>query len=106
MADTNASWHEVDRVLDQREREGLSWARAAAESGVPAWRLRYRARTRPSPLPSFVEIVAAPTPWPAPPTPLRSSFDLLLDSGVRVVVPADFDEAALRRLLATIGSPC
>lgn len=92
----------VERWVDS----GLSAKEYAAETGVNAntlahWRWRLGkaegGRRRP-PGPAFLEIVRSPEPAPADAGPLER-LEVVLRSGLRVLVPPRFDGDALRRLV-------
>ena len=92
---------QIRRLLERRERQGLTYRELARQTGESprtlAWwssRLR-RARSRSR---GFVELVAKP----ASTAPRAGSFEIVLGSGRRVLAPAEFDEGALRRLLAIL----
>ena len=92
---------QIRRLLERRDREGLSYRELARRTGESprtlAWwssRLRRgRGRSR-----GFVELVAKPGST----APRAGSFEIVLGSGRRVVAPAGFEEGALRRLLAVL----
>jgi hypothetical protein len=65
-------------------------------------RRRRAATTRPAPV-AFVEVVApaSETP-PGPSAPAAEPFEITWPSGVRVRVPARFDDAALERLVQAV----
>ena len=92
---------QIRRLLERRDREGLTYRELARRTGESprtlAWwgsRLRRgRSRSR-----GFVELVARP----ASAAPRAGSFEIVLGSGRRVVAPVDFDEGALRRLLVVL----
>jgi hypothetical protein len=90
--------------LERRHREGLSWRGLAELSGIPIWRLTYAERKLRAADSRFVEVAVrdhatSSSSRPAP-------FEVVLESGVRVRVDAEFDAAALRRLLAALSSSC
>src|SRR5262245_43322660 len=92
---------QIRRLLERREREGLTYRELARRTGESpttlAWwssRLRReRSRSR-----GFVELVPRTGTGASRP----GSFEIVLGSGRRVVTPADFEEGALRRLLAVL----
>ncbi len=92
---------QIRRLLERRDREGLTYRELARQTGESprtlAWwssRLRRdRGRSR-----SFVELVARSSGAES----RRGNFEIVLGSGLRVVAPADFEEGALRRLLAVL----
>ncbi len=120
MAITWRSDAEIDRILELRERERLSWRALAEIVEEPVWRLRYWSRRRTTPpnaeRPSFVELVPTLASDESPTANahevaissrnrLRSdAFDIDLPSGVRVHVAPDFDVDALRRLISVLSS--
>ena len=101
--------------VERWKESGLTAAQFATETGISRsslswwkWRLgadarkgaevkvakRQRRASRVSPL-TFVEL-----PAPA----LRESLEVVLPSGVRIRVPADFDASALARLVEVLGT--
>jgi hypothetical protein len=99
------------RVERWRE-SGLRASEFAAELGVNAgtlahWKYRLAAEAR-AERPSapttteaiaFVEVDTPAEPMVPPQTATRSPFEVVLPSGITVRVPAQFDAAALRRLV-------
>ena len=96
----------LDVWLSRRERDGLTWAELSRVSGIPVWTLRYRDRRRSteasSPFRSrrrFLSVEIADREVPA-------GLELVTPSGLRVLVPPDFDADHLRRILEALGLPC
>ena len=80
--------------------------RADGERGEPASaagpRRRRAARTRAAPI-TFIEVAAPPSDAPPePPAPAAEPFEITWPSGVRLRVPARFDDAALQRLVQAV----
>lgn len=101
---------EVASLLEALEASGSSIAAFARERGLAPWKLyearRAAAGAEPRPRrrrrrggPDFVpiQVVAEPAARSAP-------LELVLGSGHRLLIPARFDEAALRRVLGVLRS--
>lgn len=101
-------WQEEQRrsVLSDLERSGQSVAAFARERGLSPWTLyKWRrdsaggaTRLIAAPEPDFVQVTVRPAEAP------RSALQLELEGGLRVNVPAGFDEGELRRLLEVLTS--
>ena len=98
---------EVRRWLEVRASEQLTFDQLAQRSGIPVHVLTYRsamdrrgaAAAAPAP-PGFVEVVPVDdTSRPA----AGGCIELTLPRGLRVSLAPDFDDGALRRLLAAVG---
>ena len=96
----------VRRWLARRERQGWSWSELSRRSGLPAWKLRWWQRrlavvrrTRGRRAFEAVKVVE-------PSTGSRRPLELVTESGVRVLVPAEFDAGHLRRVLEALEPPC
>ena len=94
---------DIRGLLAEQLASGLSIAAFARERGVSAWRLydgrralRKRAARKEST--EFVQVHVRPVPASSSP------IEVELDAGVRLRVPADFDEDDLRRLLGVLAS--
>ena len=95
------------RLLARRERHGWSWAELSRRSGLPVWKLRWwskrleRRRTVPRLERTFlpVQIVAAPRRGSPP-------LELVTPSGVRILVPEEFNAEHLRRVLKALEAAC
>jgi len=101
---------EMPSLLEALAAAGGNTAAFAREHGLAAWKLyeaqrvsasggpRRRRRPRPD-RPDFVSVrvVEQATPPPA-------SVELVLGAGRRLLIPAGFDEATLRRLLEVLAS--
>ena len=90
---------EYERLLAERDREGLTWVALSQRSGVPISTLQeWARRLRKETPPPFVEVgtvnVAAPV------------FEVDLASGCRVRVPMHFDPEALRALVGILDAAC
>lgn len=102
----------IQRLLRQRERQGLTLAELALQSGVPAgtlasWSARLRREAESTPVDDvamssvgFVELV----PGPARPHEPSACFEVVLKGERRVVVPPAFDQATLERLVRALES--
>jgi transposase-like protein len=104
---TSRRWtaSEAQAVLDAQEQSGLTAAQFAAREGFDVQRF-YRWRRQLSrgaalAVPAFTEITLA-----AAATRGDTRFEVELASGHLVRVPAEFDGAALRRLVAALEAPC
>jgi hypothetical protein len=106
---------QIAQLLDEYRQSGKSQREFAEAHQVPLSSLVYwlgRERLRQSSEPSgpgerapdWVEAVAAPPPDSAsqPQATQNRPFQLQWPNGVRLRVPADFDAAALRRLLKAL----
>jgi transposase-like protein len=102
----------VERWADS----GLTAQEFAAEIGVNAntlaswrWRLKAMSAVRPgataqSTAPAFVEVVETAGVVGAGPVAVKAEpLELVLPSGLRVLVPVHFDAASLRSLVAVLG---
>ena len=94
--------------LSKRERNGWSWAELSRRSGLPAWKLRWwheRLKRIPPPQTaaarSFVAVEIADAPGPT-----RASIEMTTPSGLRLLVPPEFDADHLRRLLEVLAASC
>jgi transposase-like protein len=113
---------EWQRVLAEHERSGLSVAEFARRHGISPGSLgwwRYIARRRAAERSGtetrtrvgraaqgkFVEVRVEPEQGVEIDV-MRGGFEVVLPGGCVVRVPAHFEAAALRRLLATLGAPC
>jgi hypothetical protein len=91
---------EIRRLLERREREGLTYGQLAAASGIPkntlaAWSSRFRRERATGDAPGFVELVEE-EPRSA------SAFEVVLSEDRRLRVAPGFDEAELVRLVAAL----
>lgn len=85
--------------LEAWDSSGLSLRAFALREGFNAhslWRWRKRLRGLPPAVMSFARVVAADAPHDAP-------FELVVGGGMSLRIPANFDEAALARLVAVLG---
>jgi hypothetical protein len=99
---------QMRRLLERREREGLTYRQAAAlEPGVSInmlfwWRRRLTRRSSAAPAvertspAGFVELASARPALPA------SHIEIVLERGRRVVVDAEVDESALQRVVRAL----
>ncbi len=92
---------QIRGLLEQRDREGLTYRELARQTGespttLAWWRNRLRRERRG--LMRFVELV----PKSSGTTSRGGTFEIVLRSGRRVVASAEFEEGALRRLLGVL----
>jgi len=95
------------RVLARRERHGWSWAELSRRSGLPVWKLRWWSRRlakrrsvrRSKRTFAPVEIVASSREGGTP-------LEVVTTSGVRVLVPANFNAEHLRRVMKALEPGC
>jgi hypothetical protein len=98
---------QMRRLLERRERYGLTFRELAEQSGespgtLAWWNHRFR-RERPGRRSrGFVELVARGPAREAG----RADLEVVLGCGRRIVVGRDFDEAALRRVVAALEGGC
>lgn len=90
---------EYERLLGEREREGLTWVALSKRSGVPVstlqeWARRLRKETQPS----FVEVGSVEI--------TAQLFEVDLPGGCRVRVPMRFDPEALQTLVGVLAATC
>ena len=105
--DGTARRERMRRLLERREREGLTYRELARRSGESAgtlswWshRLRHEGgRKRPN---GFVELIPARSPRERG----AEGFEIELLSGRRIRVGAEFEERALARLVALLEAGC
>jgi transcriptional regulator with XRE-family HTH domain len=100
MRQSRAIWA---KRVERWKRSGLTGAEFAAQLGVKEatlrhwkWQLERRGK---SPSAEFIEVVAAPDALTVEPRALE-----VVVGALRVVVPVDFDEDTLRRLLRVVES--
>ncbi len=96
----------MDELLDELAKSDLSTAAFARQHGLPPWKLygaletrsgRRRKRSRKKKVAVLpVRVKDAPLRGAAP-------MELLLAGGHRLLVPTDFDEQALRRLMGVLA---
>jgi len=93
-------------MLARRERHGWSWVELSRRTGKPVWKLRWwhrRLAENPGARPGWnfrpVQVVEGAVS-------VSSRLELVLPSGVRILVPADFDPGHLQRVIATAGRGC
>ena len=102
MADSKKVWRGrelYERLVAEREREGLTWGELSERSGVPISTLQeWGRRLREEAPPAFLSVgsveVAAPV------------FEVDLAGGRRVRVPMRFDPEALRTLVSVLDAAC
>jgi len=99
---------DLDRLLDELAASGLSVAQFARERGMKPWRL-YESRRKRTKVRHARRAprgkVSSLIPVEIRDRPERTrSLELVLASGHRLVIPFDFDEATLRRLMGVLAS--
>ena len=114
--ETRSTWQ---TRVERWSESGLTAAEFAAEIGVNArtltywkWKLgsersgekRGQKRHRSEIAPTFVEVVPRPVSVAPPEVSPSDAIEVVLDSGIRVRVPARFDAEALRRVVAALGA--
>jgi hypothetical protein len=88
-----------ERLLTERDREGLTWAVLSERSGVPISTLQeWARRLRRESGPAFVEVAGVEVSAPA--------FEVELTGGRRVRVPMRFDPESLRALVNVLDAAC
>src|SRR5262245_7294439 len=106
------SWEVWAKRIERWKDSGLTAAEFAAEMGINQRRLTFwkwqlgagarRDERRAKPAPAradFVEVVAPIVAVEAP-----EPLEVVLADGLRIRVPARFDEASLRRVVAMLGA--
>lgn len=98
---------QIRRLLERREREGLTYTELARESGLSAgtlswWSWRLRRGKRGHKGRNFVELV----PPERADGGAGGEFEVVLRSGRRISLSREFDEAALVRLVKVLESAC
>ena len=96
------------RLLARRDRRGWSWSELSRQCGLPEWKLHWwrrrlakRRRTRRSRRRAFVPVqVVDGARRDGPPLELATA------SGIRILVPAQFDADHLRRVLKALEPSC
>jgi hypothetical protein len=101
---------EVAKLLARFHASGESQCRFAHSNGISQptlsyWirRARQRTVTKIDDPPRLVPVKITAHPGVLP---MRSGFELDLPGGLRLWIPADFDEDALRRLLPIVAERC
>jgi len=97
----------MKRLLSRRRHRGWSWAELAERSGLPVWKLQWWRRRfasmRPARRPSRtfvpVQLVDSPRKDSVP-------LEVITPSGMRILVPVDFDTEHLRRALKALEPGC
>jgi transcriptional regulator with XRE-family HTH domain len=101
---------EIDAILDQRDRKGLTYEELAERTGVAkstlswwSWRRRREGGEREGGrrLPRFAEVVTTPEPPRA-----GRGIELTTAAGLELRVPPGFDEETLARVLALLARGC
>ena|SRR5437867_3043704 len=97
----------MTKLLARRERHGWSWAELSRRSDLPVWKLCWWSRRLAKKRPvrrskrafAPVEIVASPREGGSP-------IELILTSGVRILVRGDFDAEHLRHVIKALEPGC
>jgi len=97
----------MKRLLARRERHGWSWPELSRHCGLPVWKLHWwrsrlsRRRRPPKSHRAFVpvQVVEAARRDVRP-------LEMVSRSGIRILVPADFDTDHLGRVLKALASSC
>ena len=89
---------DIEDLLRRLEKSGQSTAAFARDHGVPAWKLYNALRARAKRSQALIPVVVSPARSAG-----SASLELALASGHRLVIPADFDEQALRRLMGILA---
>ena len=94
----------IDELLTDLAASGKSTAAFARDRGIQPWKLynalRSRAgRRKRSAVPSTLVPVTVTTPTPH----VRATLELQLSGGHRLLIPSDFDESSLRRLMGVLA---
>ena len=97
----------MDSWLSRRERDGLTWAELSRSSGIPVWRLRYRARQEPARRTGRgLAVGRRLLPVTVVSSERTRALEIVVPSGLRVLVPPDFDPGHLGRVLQALNLPC
>ncbi len=89
---------DLDELLRRLDQSDQSTAAFARDNGVPSWKLYNALKARAKKRQALIPVVVTPGPGPGKPP-----LELALASGHRLLVPADFDEQALRRLMGVLA---
>ncbi len=101
---TNNTSTATDQLLAELETSNLSTAAFARERGLPPWKLynaltaRAAKRKKAAKRSSLVPVMVKPEHGVQ-----TAPLELQLTGGHRLLVPADFDEQALRRLMGVLA---
>jgi transcriptional regulator with XRE-family HTH domain len=97
----------MKRLLSRRRHRGWSWAELAERSGLPVWKLQWWHRRFASMRPARRPIRAF-VPVQVVDSPRKDSIPLevITPSGMRILVPVDFDAEHLRRALKALDPGC
>jgi len=97
----------MKELLASRRRRGWSWAELSRRSGLPVWKLRWWhgrfASRRPARRPSRTFV---PVQVVDPPRRDSSPLEVITPSGMRILVPVDFNPEHLRRALKALEPGC
>ena len=99
----------MKRLLATRERHGWSFAELSRRSGLPAWKLhwwhRRLAEKKPVPVrPSkdaFTPVQVVDSPQDSCP-----ALEVITVSGIRILVPGEFQAEHLKRVVQALDSGC
>lgn len=97
----------MKRLLSRRDRHGWSWAELSRRSGLPVWTLRWWSRrlaskaARRRSVRGFVRVRVV-----EPPRADGSPLEVVMPSGLRVLVGPHFDAEHLRRVIRALEAAC
>lgn len=102
---TEARWRALVREQESSGRTVQEFARQRGLSAASLywWRSHLRRRGRATE-PQLASVTLLPTQTSAPAS--TSAFEIVLRSGRRLIVPRDFDAAALRHLVTELERGC
>ncbi len=91
---------DLAQLLVELDKSGMSTSAFAREHGLPAWKLYYalkaRAKLR-TPKPAIIPVRVTNA------TDRSTPLELVLSGGHRLLVPTNFDESSLRRLMGVLA---
>ena len=94
-------------LLARRERRGWSWTELSRRCGLPVWKLQWwrrrLARERPA---RRSDRAFVPVQVVASSRVDSSPFEVITTSGVRILVPVNFNADHLRRLVKALEPGC
>ena len=95
----------IDEVLAELSASGMTTAAFARKKGLPPWKLygwlQSRAKSKRPKRPRARSLV--PVRLSEPVAPKATPLELVLSGGHRLLISADFDEVALRRLMGVLA---
>jgi hypothetical protein len=94
----------IDKVVADLAVSGMSTAAFARVKGLPPWKLYGWLQTRAKSKSKRARATSlVPVRLSGAVSPKATSLELLLSGGHRLLIPADFDEVALRRLMGVLA---